>query len=52
MSVHQIFREVTARVVFADVVLIHTLSKCFQNMAKIKVHFLFNFGFKYLKQKK
>jgi hypothetical protein len=25
---------------------------CFQNEAKIKVHFLFNFGFKYLKQKK
>jgi hypothetical protein len=52
MSVHQIFREVIARAVFADAVLIHTLSKCFQNMVKIKVHFLFNFGFKYLKQKK
>jgi hypothetical protein len=51
MSIHQIFGEVTARTVFADVVLIHALSKCFQNMAKIKVHFLFNFGFKYLKQK-
>jgi hypothetical protein len=45
MSVHQIFREVTARAMFADVVLIHTLPKCLQNMAKIKVHFLFNFGF-------
>jgi hypothetical protein len=42
---------VTARAVSADVVLIHTLSKCFQNMAKIKVDFLFNFGFKYLKLK-
>jgi hypothetical protein len=43
---------VTARAVFADVVLIHTLSRSFRNMAKIKVHLLFNFGFKYLKQKK
>jgi hypothetical protein len=52
MSVYQIFPEVAARAVSADVVLIDTLSKCFQNMAKIKVHFLFNFGFKYLKLKK
>ncbi len=44
MSVYQIFPEVAARAVSADVVLIDTLSKCFQNMAKIKVHFLFNFG--------
>jgi hypothetical protein len=51
MSVHQIFREVTAGAVSSDVVLIHTISKCFQNMAKIKVHFLFDFGFKYLKLK-
>jgi hypothetical protein len=43
MSVHQIFREVTALAVSASVVLIHTLSKCLKNMAKIKVHFLFNF---------
>jgi hypothetical protein len=43
---------VTECAVFADVVLIDTLSKFFQNMAKIKVHFLFNFGFKHLKPKK
>jgi hypothetical protein len=42
---------VTARAVSADIVLIHTLSKCFQNMAKIKYQFLFNFGFKYIKLK-
>jgi hypothetical protein len=52
MSVHQIFREITARAKFADVVLIDTFSKFLQNMAKIRVHFLFNSDFKYLKQKK
>jgi hypothetical protein len=52
MSIHQIFEEVRARAVSADIVLIDTLSKCLQNMVKIKVDFIFNFGFKYLKQKK
>jgi hypothetical protein len=32
MSLHQIFREVTARAVFEDVVLIHTLSKTWQKL--------------------
>jgi hypothetical protein len=38
MSVHQIFREVTARAAFADI-LIDALSKCLQHMAKIRVIF-------------